>query len=55
MEETQRLHTDDILRAFELLLAQDNSKASKKASKKAEKERKKQEKLEKNQKVKEEE
>jgi len=55
MEETRRLHPDDILRAFELLLAQDNSKALKKASKKAEKERKKQEKLEKNQKVKEEE
>jgi len=42
---------EDVVRAFNVLLAEDDPKASKKASKKAEKERKKQEKVEQNKKV----
>jgi hypothetical protein len=51
-EGLQKSRSEKILEAFELLLAEDNPKASRKVSKKAEKERKRQEKLETDQKVK---
>jgi hypothetical protein len=52
MEGPRKPRSEKIIEAFELLLAEDNPKASKKASKKAEKERKRQEKLETDLKVK---
>jgi len=50
--ESQISSLEAVLKAFELLFAEDDPKASKKVSKKAEKERKKQEKLGQNKKVK---
>jgi len=49
--ESQISSLEDVVKAFELLFAEDDPKASKKASKKAEKERKKQEKMEQKKKV----